>query len=200
MTSRWIVVMTMALISGVIASPGHESAFAHEPRPVSALPPEQGVWSPPINGLQARLELVEKPKLFGTRWLVPYLNLRNVSDIGNAMEVLCDDRHLKVELVDRDGKVVRGGSATSRSGPTPDLSLVILPHDSSMRISLECRNWGVPKNAVAMVSTDSGAWVITQQEKGNVYLRLTLSGAPSKSERIQWHGEIRTPLVPVDWE
>jgi hypothetical protein len=43
-----------------------------------------------------------------------------------------------------------------------------VPFDSSIRISLECRNWGIPKDAAAMVSTDSGAWVIEASEKGRV--------------------------------
>jgi hypothetical protein len=38
-------------------------------------------WSQELNGLQVRLELVEKGKLYGTRWLVPYLELRNVRDV-----------------------------------------------------------------------------------------------------------------------
>ncbi|HMC28672.1 MAG TPA: hypothetical protein VKM56_12855, partial [Verrucomicrobiae bacterium] len=57
-------------------------------------------WSDTVNGLQARLTLIEKPKLHGTRWLVPFMELRNARDLANSMEVACDNRHLKVELVD----------------------------------------------------------------------------------------------------
>jgi len=41
----------------------------------------------PTNGLQARLTFVEKPKLNGTRLLVPFLELRNVRDLAHPMEV-----------------------------------------------------------------------------------------------------------------
>src|SRR5438034_7539799 len=91
-------------------------------------------WSVPTNGLQARLTLVEKPKLNGTRWLVPYLELRNVRDLGHPMEIQCDGHHLKIELVSADGKPIRV-STGERSGPVPDLSRVIFPLDSSIRIS-----------------------------------------------------------------
>ena len=61
-------------------------------------------WSEAVNGLQARLVLVEKEALHGHRWLVPYLELRNVRDLANTMEVDCSSNRLKVELVDKDGK------------------------------------------------------------------------------------------------
>jgi hypothetical protein len=159
-------------------------------------------WSPSTNGLQARLTLVERPKSHGTRWLVPYLELQNVRDLANQMEVQCDTRRLKVELVDADGKPIREGWSLPRSGPVPDLSAVVLPWDSSIRISLECKNWGIPKETAAMVSTDSGAWVIQESERGRVYLRATLtSEKPSAPPYWKaWYGKLQTPLVKIDWK
>ena len=118
-------------------------------------------WSKPVNGLQARLKLVQKPNLHGVRWLVPNLELRNVRDLANPMEVDCSGSHLKIELVDEKGKVVRDGLSGARSGPHVDPSVVSLPFDSQLRFSLECRNWGIPPDAAAMVATDSarvGDW------------------------------------------
>src|SRR5215468_2106138 len=97
-------------------------------------------WSEAVNGLQARLELVEKEKLYGTRWLAPHLELRNVRDVANQMEVNCDNRHLKVELVDANGSPLRHGWSLPRSGPTTELNVIVLPWDSSIRLNLECRN------------------------------------------------------------
>src|SRR5439155_19729813 len=82
---------------------------------------ESDNWSVPTNGLQARLTLVERPKINGTRWLVPYLELRNIRDLGHSMEIQCDSHHLKIELVDAEVKPMRV-SGLPRSGPTPDLS------------------------------------------------------------------------------
>jgi hypothetical protein len=144
--------------------------------------------------------LVENPKLYGTRWLVPFLELRNVRDVGNQMEVQCDSRHLKIELVDSDGKVIRDGWSLMRSGPVNQLTTIILPWDSSIHISLECKNWGVPKDSAAMVSTDSGAWVILEAEKGKVYLRATLTGEKTEPEQKAWNGRVQTPLLKVDWK
>ena len=90
-------------------------------------------------------------------------------------------------------------SAGVRSGPVPDLSRVILPLDSSIRISLECKNWAIPKDATAMVSTDSGAWVIQEPERGKVYLRATLTGEKTEPYYKAWYRTVQTPLLKVDW-
>lgn len=160
---------------------------------------ETDSWSAPTNGLQARITLVEKPKESGTRWIVPYLELRNVRDLANPLEVRCDRQHIQFELVDAAGNAVTNRSE-NRSGPVPDLGSIILPLDSSIRISMECRNWGVPK-AAAMISTDSGAWVIQEAERGQVFLRARIVGDRVEGDHYKiWHGKIETPLVKVDWK
>ncbi len=174
-----------------LLSAGQRAASTHE---------DEGEWSQEVNGLRARLKLVEKGKLYGTRWLVPYLELRNVRDLDNQLEVNLDSRHLKVELIGADGAPVRSGSTFPRSGPTAELRAIILPRDSSIRVSLENRNWAVSKDAPAMVSTDSGAWVIREDEKGKVFLRATLTGEKSSPEWKAWSGNLQTPPVKVDWK
>lgn len=159
----------------------------------------ESTWSKPVNGLQARLVLVQKGKLHGVHWLVPYLELQNVRDLGNAMEVDCGSKQFKVELVDKDRKPIRSGWTLPRSGPVPDLSVVVLPFDSFMRISLECRNWGIGKDD-AMIQTDSGAWTLTNEENGKVFLTATLVGEETKPNWKHWHGKLELPLVPVEWD
>ena len=75
---------------------------------------------------------------------------------------------------------------------------MILPFDSSMRICLECTNWWIGKT-VAMAQTDSGAWYISEDENGNVFLRATLAGDKDNPEWKRWYGELRTPRIPVEW-
>jgi hypothetical protein len=157
-------------------------------------------WSKPERGLQARVTLVEKPSINGTRSLVPYLELRSVCDSACPLKVRCGGAHVRFELVDSNGKVVREGSSLPRSGPHPDPGTIVLPHDSSMRIGMYCSNWGVPKDAAAMVSTNSGAWVLEQKENGMVFLRATIKGAKVEADPdLTWHGMIQVPLVKIDW-
>ena len=167
---------------------------------VSADTNEADTWSVLTNGLQARLTIEEKPKLNGTRLLVPFLELRNVRDLASPMEVNCERQFMKIELVDAEGKEIPDRCSLSRSGPIPILNTIILPAHSSIRISLECRNWGIPKDEAAMVSTDSGGWVIYASEKGKVYLRATLTGEKSEPDYKKWHGRIQTPLLAINWK
>lgn len=133
---------------------------------------------------------------------MPYLELQNVRNLNANMHVHCDSRHLKIELVDKEGNAITDHMAKVRSGPIPTLDEVILPYDSSIKISLECRNWGVEKSTGAMVSTDSGAWFIAEESRGAVFLRATLTREDDKSlsRWKTWHGELQTPLIPVDWD
>ena len=50
-----------------------------------------------------------------------------------------------------------------------------------------------------MVSTDSGAWVIQEPERGKVYLRATLTGEKTEPSYKDWYGTVQTPLLKVDW-
>src|SRR5215468_5345886 len=183
--------ISLLLLLFALAPEGLKSAF-----PVLA----NDDWSEAVNGLQARLELVEREKKYGTRWLVPYLELRNVRDVSNQMEVNCDNRHLKVELVDANGSPLRDGQSSPRTGPIPDLTVIVLPWDSSIRLNLECSNWGIAQDAAAMVATDSGAWVIQENEKGKVYLRATLTGEKIEPSYKRWSGKIQTPPIKVAWK
>jgi hypothetical protein len=171
------------------------------PKAAPAVPPDDaGPWSKPARGIQARVALVERPKINGTRSLVPYLELRNVGDSACPLKVRCGGGHVTFELVGADGKAVRDGWGLRRSGPHPDPGTVVLPLDSSMRIGMYCSNWGVPKDAAAMISTDSGAWVLQAREKGKVFLRATITGEKVGADPDRtWHGTIRAPAVKVDW-
>ncbi len=175
MTIRWF-------IPGLVFAVSMMLIYACPPAFAGQETKEADAWSTPTNGLQARIVLVEKPKLSGVRWIVPYLELRNVRDLVHPMEVRCDSRHVQFELVDSKGKPVTDQRYRSleRSGPVPDLGSVILPFDSSIRISMECRNWGSSKEA-AMISTDSGAWVLQEQDKGQLFLRMKIAGKRSRA-------------------
>lgn len=169
--------------------------------PVPPAPRDEAAsWSEASHGLQARITLVERPRINGTRSLVPYLELRNVGDSAEPLKVRCGSGHVRFELVGADGKVLRDGSAQPRSGPHPDPGTVALPFDSSIRIGMHCNNWGVPKDAAAMIATDSGAWVLQSQERAKVFLRATVAGAEAEPDPdLAWRGKLETPPVKVDW-
>ena len=163
-------------------------------------PPDDTGWSKTTRDIQARVTLVEKTAVNGTRMLTPYLELRNVGSSAYPIKVRCSGGQVAFKLVDADGKVVRDGDSMPRSGPHADPGTVSLPNDSSIRVGMHCTNWGVPKDAAAMISTDSGAWVIKAEEKGKVFLRATLTGKQVESDSDRtWYGTIETTPLKVDW-
>ena len=157
-------------------------------------------WSKTTRDIQARVTLVERPAVNGTRSLVPYLELRNVGSSAYPIKVRCGPGHVKFELVDADGKVIRDRDSLPRDGHHAEPGTISLPHDSSIRVGMHCTNWGVPKDAAAMISTDSGAWVLTKEERGKVFLRVTLAGKRDEADPDRtWHGTIEAPTVKVVW-
>jgi hypothetical protein len=164
---------------------------------------EVGEWSGSVNGLQARLILVEKPKFPGVRWMVPYLELRNASDVGNPMEVRCgggrERENLKVELLDAAGTPITEPGFIARSGPTPYVGTLYLPWDSVIRFSLECTNWNGPAPGTTAIHTNSWAWSIRPAQKGRVFLRATLRVEKPDPLYRGWVGALATPPLKVDW-
>ena len=49
-------------------------------------------------------------------------------------------------------------------------------------------------------TTDSGAWVIREAEKGKVYIRATLTGEKTEPYYKAWYGTVQTPLLKMDWK
>ena len=190
MKAIFVLVVAALIVSPVVLSRGI----------LAGSPDEAEGWSKTTRDIQARVTLVERPAVNGTRSFVPYLELRNVGSNADPIKIRCGAGHVKFELVNAEGKVIRDGDSLPRGGPHAEPGTVSLPHDSSIRVGMHCTNWGVPKAAAAMISTDSGAWVLTEEEKGKVFLRVTLKGSPVKSDPDHtWHGAIESPSLKVDW-
>lgn len=154
-------------------------------------------WSKAVNGLQARVVLVEKPRFNGTRMLYPYLELRNVENMAEPLKVRLDRAHVKFALVDAEGKLTGSGQLLPRSGPHSDPGTISLPLDSTLRVGMHCTNWGIPRDAAAMIATDSGVWVLKPEQKRKVFLQATVSGKKETDQRL-WAGELKAK-VRVTW-
>jgi len=91
-------------------------------------------WSKTTRELQARITLVEKPGINGTRSLVPVPGAAQRRQFRRpASGFAAAGKNVKFELVDADGKVVREGWLLPRGGRHADPGAISLPHDSSIR-------------------------------------------------------------------
>jgi len=78
-------------------------------------------WSAEVAGVQAKVTLVQKEKYNGTRQLVAYLELKNVSSSAHPIKIPCGEGHVKFELVDAKGKVaLRATIKSDLKEPHPD--------------------------------------------------------------------------------
>src|SRR4051794_26904411 len=82
---------------------------------------EMGDWSTPVNGLQGRLSTAFGKDFNGTRMIDVYLELRNVSDVGNPMEIYFDEyTSLGSSVTDAESKPLKlGPTAASIISPGP---------------------------------------------------------------------------------
>jgi hypothetical protein len=158
-------------------------------------------WSPVVNGLQARLTLDEGEQYRAARRFFPYLELKNERNLVEQMEVNCDERHLIVELVNQDGEPVQRAMPPS-SGFSPEIKILALPWRSSIKVRLEGTSWMSPPQGFVVVTT-SGAWILSDADNGNVFLRATLSEPDDPTKPYpwkRWSGKIQTPLLKVTWK
>jgi hypothetical protein len=161
----------------------------------------EDIWSKEVNGLEARLLIIEKPTAQGPRYLIPHLELRNARDFPNAMnelEIDVSKHSLKLEIVDRAGKALPSGFSV-RSGPDSALKKVILPYKSFIRINLEGKGWGIGTSLTAVMPSDSEFFSFTEAENGTCYLRVTLENKKGVRNWRAWDGKIDVPQVLVEW-
>lgn len=156
---------------------------------------EDEVWSKPVNGLQARLSFARKKVLNGTPIVVTYLELRNVSDVGNVMEIPLDPKKIQFTVTDSDGKVVDPTNGPF-DGISVDLGLTRLPHDSFLRFNIASHGAGVRKDQAAHLDLGPQAhWDFKRGDKSSYYLQAKF--AVEKNQRRQWFGTIEIPKTKI---
>jgi hypothetical protein len=67
---------------------------------------DDGGWSSPVNGLQARLSVARGQALNGTPLITTYLELRNVADVANVMELPFNPGPMRFEVIDEQDKLL----------------------------------------------------------------------------------------------
>jgi hypothetical protein len=165
---------------------------------------DDGGWSSPVNGLQARLSVARGQPLNGTPLITTYLELRNVADVANVMELPFNPEAMRFEVVDEQDKPL-AQKGTAYDELTVELGMLRLPHDSYLRFDISHHGAGVPKNQTALL--DLGVpyvWVFTPGDNHSYYLcaqfsieaRKERTAELAKPDRV-WSGTIEMPRVKI---
>ena len=164
-----------------------------------AATPESGAWSEPVNGVQGRLITSGGQPFNGTRIVALYLELRNVSNIADAIEIYFDPIHtFKCQLLGADNKpVATAGLPASIMVPHP--FWLILPYDSSLRFRISVSGYGIPRNERALIPLECGDWVIKSGDVSDYELEVTFLVNPPKVDidRRVWKGTMKLPKVKI---
>jgi hypothetical protein len=128
-----------------------------------------------------------------------YLELRNVSDVGNPIEIYFDpNRTTLCRLLDANDKAVAitGGPADII---TPLPFWLALPHDSTLRFRVSVSGYGVPKDAGSLIQMSCGDWLIKADDRGEYALEVSLVAAPSKEDKGHraWKGTLKMPKARI---
>lgn len=162
---------------------------------------DNAIWSAESNGLRARLVMRRMSVFNGTAMIATYLELKNISRVGNPLVLKAHP--LKFSVTDSDGHDVPA-SAGSYSGPSFDIPQLVLPHDSLLRFRIGPTGWGVPGDQAALLDLGPEFGRVLPRDGKAYYLQATLKLAQEKNDRsgsaIIWHGTLNLPKVRIPTE
>jgi hypothetical protein len=157
-----------------------------------------GDWSDSVQGLRGRLSVSEDKPFIGTRMIAVYLELENVSDVGNAIELYFDPtRSIVSRVVDENSNdVAQPPNGASIALPPP--FWLAVPWDGSLRFRISVSGYGVYKNSGTQIQMNSGSWLIRRGDKRKFFLETTLvSKPPAGDRRRAWAGELKLPKILI---
>ncbi|MHC4248117.1 MAG: HEAT repeat domain-containing protein [Planctomycetota bacterium] len=139
----------------------------------------------------------------GTPMIATYLELQNVSDVGNPMKVAWRRERMDLRVVDADGRELPKAMGPY-SGGGFHAHYLVLPFDSTLSFSISCRGLGVPADKAAVIDLGGmNNWVI-QDDANDHYLEASLQVPQSERGRDDptrpWHGRIELPRVRIPLE
>ena len=127
-----------------------------------------------------------------------YLELENVSDVGNQMEFYFDPMaSIESRVVDAAGKeLTQPPTAADIVSPGP--FWLALPNDGLMRFRVSVTGYGVYDNSGTQIQMSSGNWLIKPGDKNQYYLDTSfVSKLPAGDRRRAWSGSLKLPRVSV---
>jgi hypothetical protein len=150
---------------------------------------ETGAWSEPVDGLRGRLIAKEGSAFHGTRMVDIYLELENVSNVGNPMQFYFDPiKSIESRCFDPNGKDLIQ-PPTAADVITPSAYWLSIPNDGKLKFKISVTGYGVYENSGTNIKPG---------DKSKYYLEAKLISHPPESSRIRaWSGELKFPKVLI---
>jgi hypothetical protein len=148
-------------------------------------------WSRPEHGLQARLSFASKETINGTPIVVPYLELRNVSDV--AMEIPLKPDRIEATVLDAARKPLEPATGPY-DGPEPVFGLIWLPVDGTLRWSIARRGAGVPNDQRGLIDLGR-TWIFKPKDKRVFFMRIRFVVEPTRGRT--WAGTVEIPPTRI---
>jgi hypothetical protein len=156
--------------------------------------PAGAPWSPTVNGLRGRLQVVVKQVEKGTPVITTYLYLKTDPSRMATTTVAIDEAKLVFTVTDSAGEVLPPTNGPYEETRAP-YGVLRLPHDSELHFNIAHHGAGVPGDQAGMLDLGSGAaWVLPRKTGEKYFLRgkLTIAGPQDG-----WTGTLELPAVPV---
>ncbi|RPI61776.1 MAG: HEAT repeat domain-containing protein [Planctomycetaceae bacterium] len=159
-----------------------------------------GEWSAPVNDLQGRL-ILKRTRIFNrTPIITAYLELKNVSNVANAMKLWLPQEKMKFRAVDDNGKVLPE-MMLMYSGPVWDTLDLTLPYDSTLTFNISSSGAGVQANQAALIDISSSNTFTIPRDGQNYFLSGVIDIAKANPDRDGsarlWHGRLELPQTAI---
>jgi hypothetical protein len=156
-------------------------------------------WSPPVNGLRARLLVLPPRGSSATPFDRVFVEFENVGDVAGQKRVRFIPERIRFRVVDQGGKELPTASGPY-DGIAPLWDPLLIPYAGSMKFQISFPGFGYRPNRDRVI-VDMGpsmVWVVPQD--GSKYcLSGSLSIPPVKGDHpiIDWSGTLDLPAVEI---
>ena len=163
--------------------------------------PAGQAWSDAVNGLRARLVLKRTEVIDGTPIISTYLELRNVSDVGNPMALQGSHAKQEFKVIDAEGRAMPPPATVLFDGKIGGIQGdLVIPFHSTLSFDISGRGAGIPADKAGMIDMLGGPWEFDDAAKA-YRLKATIEIPEAKradnDPNWQWHGRIEIPAVAV---
>ncbi len=155
-------------------------------------------WSPPVNGLRARL-VVLPPETLASPFCRVLIEMQNVDDVAGQKKIRFTPDRLSLHVTDGTGKELPVANGPY-DGESPLWEPTLLPYAGTIRFQVSFPGLGYRPDADKVIVDvgPSKAWIVPQD--GSTYRlsgKLAVEKEPGDHPHMVWSGTLELPKVEL---